>query len=391
MFITGNYPSRMHPNRGTFVSQFVDAMVAIGVQCTVIHPLKLHKWFGNHETVVPSGTDNPQILRPITLSLSNKRIGPLNTFDVTHWQFRSATWRALRRLSVRPDAIYGHFLYSAGEAAVWAGERLRIPRFVAVGEGNFWTVRPLGVERANKDFRTATGVIAVSRVLKTKLQEEIGIPAEKMAVFPNGVDLSMFYPRDKQAMREKYGLPNDAFLVVYVGNFIESKGVSRAAAAIDGLPGVGGVFVGTGPMRPRTPNIVFCGRVSHNQVPELLSAADCFILPSDVEGSSNATIEAMACGVPVVVSDGEYNDDIVTGDVAIRVPFGSVEAIRNAVVRLHCDVRLRARMAAAATEHAQRFDVLRRAHSVLDWMSALAGQPLRRPGKKDGISGAMEI
>ncbi|MGV8042530.1 MAG: glycosyltransferase family 4 protein [Thermoanaerobaculaceae bacterium] len=381
----------MHPSRGTFVSQLVNAMVAIGVQSTVVHPLKLHEWFGDHETQVPSGTGGPQILRPVMLSLSNKRIGPLNTFMFTHWQFRHATCRALRRLSVRPDAIYGHFLYSAGETAVWAGERLRIPRFVAVGEGTFWTVRPLGVERAKRDFRLATGVIAVSSVLKTKLQAEMGIPAEKIAVFPNGVDLTLFYPRDKQAMREKYGLPNNAFLVVYVGNFIEPKGVTRVAMAIDGLPGVGGVFVGSGPIRPRASNIVFCGRVSHDQVPALLSAADCFVLPSDVEGSSNATIEAMACGLPVVVSDGNYNDDVVTGDVAIRVPFGSVEAIRHAVVCLQGDVDLRARMAAAATQHAQRFDVRRRAQSVLDWMSALSGQALPRPSNDEGSSGAMEI
>ncbi len=380
-FVTGNYPSPAHPNRGTFVQQLVVAMVGLGLRCTVIHPWKLHEWVRERQMPqVHRPTCGVQVIRPLTLSLSNRRVGNMNTFALTHRQFRRAVWRGLGNLDAKPDALYGHFLYSAGEAAVWAGRKLEIPRFVAVGEGNLWTVKPLGVERARVDFKLLTGVLAVSSPLKRRLQSELMIPAAKIQVFPNGVDLDTFRPRPRDAMRQKYGFPRDSFLVIYVGNFIEPKGVQRVAAAIDGVPGIGGIFVGSGPLRPQVSNVVFCDRVPHELVPELLSAADCFVLPSDVEGSSNATLEALACGLPVVISDGEFNDDIVNDEVAVRVDHDDIGAIRSAILRLRDNPHLRARMSEAAEAHARQFDVKGRARAILQWMDGLAAAGLvQRP------------
>lgn len=371
VFITGNYPSPAHPNRGTFVRQLVEAIAGLGTRCTVIHPWKLHEWLLERRLAVGCGASmgGVHLVRPLMLSLSNRGVAGLNTFALTHREFRRAVLGAIKRQKVKPDAVYGHFLYSAGEVAVWAGRRLGIPRFVAVGEGTFWTVKPLGVPRARRDFQHATGILAVSTVLKRRLEEDLGIPSEKIGVFPNGVDLDTFAPKPRAAMRQKFGLPADAFLVIYVGNFIESKGAQRVAAAIDGQAGLGGIFVGSGPVQPRASNVVFCGRVQHALVPELLSAANCFVLPSDVEGSSNATIEAMACGLPLVVSDGEYNDDIVNEEVAIRVRHDDINAIRSAISRLFEDSTLRGRMSMAATSHAQGFDIRERARRILRWMA----------------------
>ncbi len=381
--VTNNYPSVKHSSRGVFVQKFADAMVDAGVCCHIIHPRTLGKELGGGDEVGENrfgcsnlAADGIQVLRPLTLSLSNKQLGPLNTFAITHHLFREAALRALKKLPVKPDVIYGHFLYSGGAAAVYVGGKINRPVFVGVGEGTFWSVRPLGVERAKKDLRGATGFIAVSNVLRQKLIQELHIPSEKIAVFPNGVDLQRFFPRDRMDMRKKHGLPPNKFLTIYVGNFIEPKGVMRTAQAIDSLPGVAGIFVGAGPLEPRISNLAFCGKVPHHVIPELLSAADCFVLPSDVEGSSNATLEALACGLPVIVSNGEFNDELVNGEVAIRVPHLDISAIREAVNRLREQTEHGRKMAAAARARAEQFDIRVRAAKILGWMESKVGEML---------------
>jgi glycosyltransferase involved in cell wall biosynthesis len=374
--VTGNYPSPAYPNRGTFVRQLVEAVAEQGVRCTVIHPGKLNEWWRERCAAKHRGGTSEagvNVCRPLTLSLSNRRLGSFNTFTLTHASFQRAVWRALRCQSETPDAVYGHFLYPAGAAAVWAAQRIKRPGFVAVGEGTFWTLRPFGVRRAQRDFSSMTGAIAVSSVLQRQLVAEVGFPAARVAVFPNGVDLRKFHPRARVAMRRKHGLPEDKFLVIYVGNFIEPKGVSRVAEAINDWQGVAGIFVGAGPRAPRIPNLAYCGRVPHEQVPELLSAADCFVLPSDVEGSSNATLEAMACGVPVVVSDLEFNDELVKHEVTgLRVLPSDVHSIRDRIRMLMVEEGLRNRLVEAALRKAASLEIGQRAASIVAWMARMA-------------------
>ena len=371
--ITTNYPSPLQPAFGTFVEQFVRAVARRGMECTVICPTAIHRWtkerlFFCGRASGPPEDASVRVFRPPFLSLSSRQLGPINTMVATQWLFQRATLRVMRRLDPKPDIVYGHFLYSGGAAAVEIGKRMAIPSFVAVGEGTFWSVEPLGFARAKRDFQGARGVLAVSSVLRRRLIAELDIPDGKIGVFPNGIDPGLFYPRNRHDMRKKCGLPLDTFIVVYVGNFLAEKGVAQVAKAIAPLDGVGGVFVGSGPVEPTGRGVLFQGTVAHSRVAELLSAADVFVLPSIVEGSSNATVEAMACGLPVIVSAGEFNDDIVDDACAIRVDPMDVSAVRRAIELLRADPARRERMAAAALRKAASLDIDRRARSILAWI-----------------------
>lgn len=376
-FVVGNYPSRAHPNRGTFVRQLVEAVARRGVDCTVIHPWKLHEWVRERarEPRTPLAEMRVRLCRPLTLSLSNRRWGPWNTYGLTLRNFRRAVWRVLRQLPEKPVALYGHFLYPSGSTAVWAGKRMGRPAFVAVGESfdegspGLWSLESVGVDAARRQLAGAAGFVAVSSLLRAQLKRELGLPEESIRVFPNGVDPRCFWPRDRRAMRQKHGLPEDRFLLAYVGVFDERKGVQRVCRAMQGLPGVSGIFVGQGPQPPAGDQVAFCGRVPHEQVPELLSAADCFVLPSLAEGSSNATLEAMACGLPVMVSDRAFNRDICDADSAWMIDPQDVAAIREGIVRWRDDPAARNRFARAALARAAAFDVQRRAQRILEWMA----------------------
>lgn len=379
LFISHGYPTQAKPNDGAFVEEVVKAVARKGVYCTVISPVPVHE-YGSVKSASQKASLDPEermikVVRPPYLSLSNKKIGSYNSFQATQFFFQRAVRSALCRLDSRPDVVYGHFLYSGGAAAVRIGTEQKIPSFVGVGESSFWTAEPLGVDRAKSDFQCVTGAIAVSSVNKRKLATELHIPEEKIRVFPNGVDLRRFYPRNRREVRSLYGLPQDRFIAAFVGRFGDRKGVLRVAEAVRELEDVGLVCAGNGDMRPAGPNVFFCDVLPHEDVPSLLSAADVFVLPTRAEGCCNAIIEAMACGLPIITSEGDFMDDIVSDAVALRVDPDDIVAIRESITRLRDNPELRDSMAAAALSHSKSLDINERARRVLDWMAESIDSP----------------
>lgn len=230
----------------------------------------------------------------------------------------------------------------------------------------------MGFDRAKRHLCGATGLIPNATHLMRKVSVELGIPEQQMTALPNGVDLYVFKPQNRKDSRQQLGLPLDQFIVGSVGSFLYKKGLVRVAQAIEGLEGVVGIFAGSGPEAPVGENVLWSKPVSHDQLPIMLSACDIFVLPTLIEGCCNALIEAMACGLPIISSDSEYTEDLLTDACAIRIDPLDVGAIRNAIITLRDDPERRQRMANAALKHAQGFDINVRARRVVEFMSRLA-------------------
>jgi UDP-glucose:(heptosyl)LPS alpha-1,3-glucosyltransferase len=157
-------------------------------------------------------------------------------------------------------------------------------------------------------------VIAVSRKVKTDIETVYRVDPARITVIPLGVDANAFHPRVRlqfrDPTRERLGLRGDDFVVVFVGRDYRLKGlvalleaVSRSRAAIQVIA------VGV-KLDPTLKAIVLekelSGRVKF--VPDApdpapyYGAADCFVLPTKYDTFSLATLEAMACGLPVIAS-----------------------------------------------------------------------------------------
>lgn len=380
-FVTGIYPSRSRPNLGTFVQQLVWAVARIGERCTVVAPTSLfERRYGPLDpgfgTETPAPGISVDVYRPRFISASAKQVGPFNTNELSHFGFARAARRVLRQLSLVPDALYGHFLYPSGRAVARLGEEMGLPAFSAHGDD---CLDDCNLKRGARDFSHLTGIIAVSERNKKFCEEHLGFPPGRIAVFPNGVNRQEFYPRDRTEMRRKHGLPLDNTLVAFAGHFIERKGPHRVLEAIEPLVDVRAVMMGAGPVRLESPQIVFRGPVLNSQVAELLSACDIFVLPTTNEGCSNAILEAFTCGLPVVTSKGDFNDEIVNDDVGLRVDPMNVREIRSAIATLAADPAARMEMSRRALEYAKRFSLEARAKGILEWMAKILRESNRGP------------
>lgn len=199
--------------------------------------------------------------------------------------------------------------------------------------------------------------------------EEAGITRSQMLLMPNPVDVDAFSPmaRDqRELLRKMLALDSKAFVVVYTGRLSPEKGLNELltgfALALRRVPDMHLVLVGDGPDRATLESLAvqlripsaqarFTGRVSPGEIPQWLQAADAFALVSPHEGFSCSLSEAMACGLPSVVTDIPANRQLVNdGEEGFAVPFGDVEAIAGAFCRLQGDDLLRDAMGRLARD-----------------------------------------
>lgn len=192
-----------------------------------------------------------------------------------------------------------------------------------------------------------------------------GLPRELLVWMPNPVNVEQFRPGapDEAAeLRRVQGIPAGAAVVIYVGRLSPEKGLLSLlrsfALARRHVPEAFLLLVGDGPMRRElegfaanlglgSSELRFAGRVDVSEVPDWLRLADVFSLVSPNEGFSCALAEAMASGLPSVVTDIPANEQLVqSGRHGLLVAVDDDNAIATALVSLLKDEPLRRRMGA---------------------------------------------
>ena len=372
LFISEIYPSMFRQYSGAFVREYIRAIAGMGVKCTVISPVSIFdlKAGGlppkiSFDSAIKS--TYIKIIRPRYISFSNKRIFSFDTKIFTKRNYNNAIFHSLHYLNFYPDVVCGHFLYFAGEAVAQISSKLKIPSFVMVGESGI-SSNIMSLRKIAQNLKNIDGFISVSSMNKNYLQSELRIQEKKITVLPNGVDLNLFYPRSKIKMRRKYKFPLDKIIIVFVGHFNYRKGPQRVIDAVKDLDNIGIVLVGSGNIPLSEEKILYKGVLKHSSIPEILSTGDIFVLPTLAEGSCNAIIEALACGLPVITSKDKFNDEIINDSVAIRIDPLNIKQLRSAIVKLMNNKHLRNKMSTEAIVWAKKFDINLRAKKIIEWM-----------------------
>ena len=159
----------------------------------------------------------------------------------------------------------------------------------------------------------ADHLVFISDVVRREL---IGEPAHRsFDLLFNGVDSTIFYPGpvpDRNVVKYNFRIPVDAKLAIFVGRFVEKKGLAVLRALATLRPDLEFAAVGDGPIRPERwnlANVHVLGRQPQDSIAALFRAADLLILPSVGEGFPLVIQEAMACGLPVVCGNESARAD----------------------------------------------------------------------------------
>jgi glycosyltransferase involved in cell wall biosynthesis len=273
-----------------------------------------------------------------------------------------------------PQVVHTHLFKSDFHGRL-AARMAGVPVVVStLHNADIWAQRQLLGALYGFTARFADKLIAVSDEVREYHIAKTGIPAEKVEVIENGVDVRRFGGMESIAnvgrsqpkgwkVRSEFGVSQDAILFGIIGRLKPQKDhvnfLKAAAEILYRFPSARFLVVGDGPLRAELlkladelrlfPALMFIGQRS--DIPEVLAALDVLVLSSRWEGLPVTLLEGMAASKPVVATavDG-INGVAVPDSTALLVPPDNHLALADACLRLCTDPDLRARMGRAGFE-----------------------------------------
>ena len=333
LLFTNLFPSRLEPTRGLFN---LHRFRALANHCSVrvVAPVPVWQRIKRPGEVlrVPSGI-HEGLYASYPTYWAIPRLKP-------DWQAASMFHSVRSHIrSIREDfafdVVLGAFAYPDAVAAESLAADVGCP-FVALVMGsdmNVLATRPSLRNLIRDSLRRAHSVIAVSSALKDRVIE-LGIPAGRIVVQPNGVDGQRFTIRDKRESRRLLGVRENGPLACFIGNVVSEKGPDVLVDAISqrggAMQSINVAIIGDGDLKDKlkakvdqlglSMSVRFLGRQAPETIPLWLAAADLLCLPSRREGCPNVVLEALAAGRPVVASRVGGVPELLNDQNGIMVP-----------------------------------------------------------------------
>jgi glycosyltransferase involved in cell wall biosynthesis len=222
-----------------------------------------------------------------------------------------------------------------------------------------------------------------------------GARAERVFIVPHCVDTEYFRNASAQLkeqrpeLRESWGLDTGAVVFLFVGKFIDKKrpmdfirGVESASHRGNSIMGL---MVGDGPLyqacekyvAERRVPVRFTGFLNQSEITRAYVAADALVLPSDGGETWGMVVnEAMACGLPCLVSDevGCGPDLILSQDTGAVFPLGDIKSLSERLLALASDASLICRLGRNAQQKSDTFSVHASARSIVDAIGVCLGR-----------------
>jgi D-inositol-3-phosphate glycosyltransferase len=301
-------------------------------------------------------------------------------YDLIHSHYWLSGWVA-RELQKSWDLPIVQMFHTLG----------RLKNTVAQSEEEMEVARRIKVETEIMDF--VDRIVAATAMEKVQMVELYGADPAKIVVIPCGVDLSLFHPIPMDEARERLGICERKYMVLFVGRIERLKGIDTLleamAIVVQDFPNwkeeicvciVGGdtsedsavldkemerlkdlrTELGIGDL------VTFLGAQAQETLPDHYSAADVVVMPSHYESFGMVALEAMACGTPVIASQvGGLSFTVQDGVTGFLVPGRDPPALAEKITLLLKDKALRNKLGAQGIEWAHQHSWARIADQII--------------------------
>lgn len=338
------FPDVTRPNFGVFVErQTLGLSQCADVAVRVVAPIGIPPWPLSRHAHYARFADVPAHEAWRGLDVVRPRFAALPGTG-GRWHAAALTRRlkpllAAMRRDFCFDVIDAEFFFPDGPAAIALGRHFGVPVSIKArgADIHLWG-QGATAGQVRRAGQAAGGMLAVSAAMKADMVA-LGMAADRIAVHHTGVDAARFGGVTRAAAKAAIGIAGP--IVISLGALVARKGHDIVIDAVAMLPDATLLIVGEGVERDRlaaqaagrglADRVRLMGAVPHAELGRLLPAADVMALASASEGLANAWVEAMACGVPIVIPDiggaREVLTDPAYGLIADRTPAAFAEAI----------------------------------------------------------------
>ncbi|RJX21285.1 MAG: glycosyltransferase family 1 protein [Desulforudis sp.] len=264
--------------------------------------------------------------------------------------------------------------------AIWWGRRYELP-LILRGESNLEHAQAWGVRAAKSVlfpllFKQFKAFLAIGS-LNAGLYRHFGVSEKKVFLAPYCVDNEFFAARavasveKARLLRQDLGIQEGDTVFLFMAKLIDRKrplDLIHANASLNHRRDIHTIIVGDGPLfgecellgkQSGSANIHLVGFKNQTELPLYYAAADVLVLPSEYETWGLVVNEAMACGLPCIVSDscGCAPDMIVAGETGYTYPCGDVGSLANAMILLSGNRARMHAMGEAARSQSRNFGI----------------------------------
>ncbi len=290
------------------------------------------------------------------------------------------------------ERVWSCDIYRAGDGVhrAWLERRRKfeIPLKQFVRAANRKHRDLLQLEESLFAHRKAGRVIVASEMVRHEILDLYGYPADKIEITRNGVPIDKFRfdPALRETAREHLKLKPDQIALLFAGSGWERKGLlfaiqamalckNRKMRLLVAGRGNEGLYKTTRLRFWRKEPVQFLGEVA--DLVHVYAAADIFILPTIYDPFSNACLEALACGLPIITTRANGFSEIIVDTVhgSIVDHAGNLIGLRDAI-RFWSDPSRRAAARSANIERASQFDISKNVQQTLEILTRVASGKL---------------
>lgn len=279
-------------------------------------------------------------------------------------------YRTLVKDSPQLDIIHAHLAYNHAYAAVLAGEKEDIPTIVKCGNSGYRfsidrlaNTFPFGNKMANYITQNADCFIAMNSLTKRQLMGW-GVDENRIVNIPNGIEVTpRITSKEKIQAKKELGISSDEYIIIGVGSLKPKKDFETLIRGVGYSDLEQCIFLlGEGNQKSYLKKLAkeldiasqvkLFGWVPRTDIRKFVSAGDIFVLPSRVEGISNALLEAMMFGLPCIVSDIPGNRAVVNHhNTGLLFKAGNYKDLSKKIELLQANPTLAATLGNHGREH----------------------------------------